>query len=119
MWLPLMVIVFAVNGVPIVPLGPAALELPPCTRMPLPLGMLVMVTAPERLVSVPLTLTLKATFEVSAPPAVPFVLNVQFCSVKFVTPVPLMPLPVVLLTAIQLNDGESVLVSEMPAAPVF
>src|SRR5204863_6344966 len=151
---------------PRIPVGPEALELPPCTRMPLPLGKFamtlfaivalvrfatvlaepkgwmlialpfdvavevglvkllfemlaslivplkfristpcqaplfivlpVMVTVPDKLFSVPATFTLKATFDVSAPATVPLLLSVLFCSVKFVTPVPFIPLPLVL-----------------------
>src|SRR5438128_8416133 len=76
--------------------------------------LLVMVTLPERFVSVPAAAVLKLTFPSSTLPLFELLI-VLFVSEKFVTVVPLMPLPVVLLMFMRVNDGERLLVSEVPS----
>src|SRR5215208_5526840 len=78
-----------------------------------------MVTVPERLVSVPAAVVLKARFDSSTPRAVPELSIELLLNVKLVTCVPLTPLPAVFWIDIQLNEGLSVLVSEMPWLVVF
>src|SRR5262249_17917197 len=53
------------------------------------------------------------------PSPVPELLMVPFLNVKFVTPVPEIPLPDVLWIFMFVNDGLMVLVSEMPVLVVF
>src|SRR5581483_8864532 len=58
-------------------------------------------------------------FESSVPPPVPELLIVPLVNVKFVTVVPLTPLPAVFWMFIRSNDGLSVDVSEIPWLVVF
>src|SRR5262249_37819055 len=64
-------------------------------------------------------MALREMLDVSTPSPVPELLMVPFLNVKFVTPVPEIPLPDVLWMFMFVNDGLMVLMSEMPVPVVF